>query len=83
MNLIIEQGGTGSDHFWKIRKKILAQGKNENYDLIAEDGEKITEPETSKEYIASFYEQLYKAREGTSEYERWTDHIKSKILEIA
>ena len=82
MNLIIEQGGAGSDHFWKIRKKILSQGKNETYDLITEEGELITEPEASKEYIANFYEQLYKAREGTPEYEAWTKEIKDKVQEI-
>ena len=77
--LIIKEGGAGSDHFWKIRKKILSQGKNETYDLITEEGEKITEPEESKEYIANFYENLYKAREGTPEYQMWTEEIKNSV----
>ena len=79
INLIIKEGGAGSDHFWKIRKKILAQGKNETYDLITEEGEHITDSTKSKEYIADFYENLYKAREGTAEYETWTNTIKESV----
>ena len=41
MKMITEQGGAGSDHFWRIRKKILSQGKNESYDLISEEGDHI------------------------------------------
>ena len=80
--MIIEKGGAGSDHFWKIRKKILSQGKNETYDLITEEGEHVTDHAKSKEYIANFYENLYKAREGTPEYKEWTDHITNKVQEI-
>ena len=82
MNMIIQQGGAGSDHFWKIRKKIMAQGKNEEYELITEEGNPISEPNLSKEYIADFYQELYKAREGTPEYENWTNIIKNKVSEI-
>ena len=78
MNLIISKGGAGTDHFWKIRKKILSQGKNESYDIITEEGELLTDPESNKEYIANFYENLYKAREGTPEYENWTELIKKQ-----
>ena len=80
--MIIQQGGAGSDHFWKIRKKILSQGKNESYDLITEDGKLVTEPEESKEYIADFYQSLYKARDGTAEYENWTKEITNKVQDI-
>ena len=83
INLIIKEGGAGSDHFWKIRKKILSQGKNETYDLITEEGEKITEPEQAKEYIANFYENLYKAREGTPEYQDWTNKIKDSVEQMS
>ena len=79
INLIIREGGAGSNHFWKIRKKILSQGKNDNYDLVTEEGQKVTDPEQSKEYIANFYENLYKAREGTEAYEGWTKHIKEHV----
>ena len=82
IKLIIKEGGAKSDHFWKIRRKILSQGKNENYDLVTEEGEKITDPETTKEYIANFYENLYQAREGTKDYEQWTEHIKKTVNKI-
>ena len=82
INLIIKAGGAGSDHFWKIRKKILSQGKNESYDIITEEGELLKDPEENKEYIANFYENLYKAREGTPEYEDWTNLIKAKVQEM-
>ena len=82
MNMIIQQGGAGSDHFWKIRKKILSQGKNDEYELITEEGDLITEPNKTKEYIADFYQKLYKAREGTPEYEHWTKLIKDKVQEV-
>lgn len=42
----------------------------------------ITEPEVSKDYIANFYENLYKARDVTPVYEEWTNHIKNKVREI-
>ena len=41
-----------------------------------------TDPRKSKEYIADYYQNLYKAREGTSEYEDCTQHIKDTVAEI-
>ena len=75
INRIIKEGGAGSNHFWKIRKKILSQGQNEQYDLVTEEGVKVTDPEQTKEYIANYYESLYRAREGAETYKEWTDHI--------
>ena len=82
IDLIIKEGGAGSDHFWKIRKKILSQGKNESYEHITESGETISDPELSKESIADYYESLYKAREGTAEYTEWTNHITNTVKSI-
>ena len=79
---IIEEGGTKSQNFWKIRRKILGSRAKENYDLITEDGEKITDEEQSKEYIADYFEALYQAREGDPEYQSWTNKIRKKIEEI-
>ena len=79
---IIREGGAGSNHFWKIRKKILKQGQTDDHDLITEEGKQIKEPEKSKEYIANYYENLYRAREGTDEYKTWTDHIKNTVHTI-
>ena len=75
INLITKHGGAGSDHFWRIRKKILNHNKENNHDLISEEGNKITDSQKAKEYIADYYEKLYKARPGIPEYKAWTDHI--------
>ena len=39
-------------------------------------------PKETKEYEASFYENLYEAREGTMEYEQWNEHISKTVKEI-
>ena len=44
---------------WGRMAAILDDGTSG--DLITEEGNKITEPTASKEYIADFYEKLYKA----------------------
>ena len=83
INKLIQEGGIKSDRFWKIRKQILNKTKQQDdYDTITEEGKTLTESEESKEYIASFYENLYQAREGTPEYEQWTEHIREKVKEI-
>ena len=81
---LIAEGGARSNHFWKTRKKILNQTKhNEEYDLITEEGETITDPNKSKEFIAQHYEELYQAREGRPEHQKWTKHIQmmTQIIE--
>ena len=79
---IAREGRSGSDRFWKIRRKIVNQGGDENYDLITEENKLTTDPEESKEYIANFYQNLYKAREGTEQYQHWTDHITNTVKEL-
>ena len=80
---LAKEGGVKSNHFWKIRKKIMQNQPDNDYDTITEDGRTLNDPDETKEYIAQFYENLYQAREGTPEYQRWTDHIKTivKIVE--
>ena len=83
INKLINEGGIKSGLFWKIRKRILNKSKpDEDYDTITEEGKTITEPEETKEYIANFYENLYKAREGTEEYAEWTEKIIKEVREI-
>ena len=80
---IIQEGGIKSNSFWKIRKKIMKNGKSEDdYDVITEDDTVITDPEEAKEYIAQYYENLYQAREGTEKYKEWTEKIKRTVEEI-
>ena len=83
INKLTEGGGTKSEDFWKIRKKILSRARpDDGYDTITEDDVKMEHPDAAKEYIANFYENLYQARPGTKEYEGWTDHIKKTVAEI-
>ena len=66
---------------WQTRTRI--KGQNElDYDLIPEEGEKITNPEEAKEYIATYFENLYQARPSTEEYQKWTEEISSKVEEL-
>ena len=53
-----------------------------NTTLSQKKEKKIKDPKESKEYIANFYENLYRAREGTADYKEWTDHIKGKVKYI-
>ena len=74
---IIKEGGINSKSFWNIRKNILKGNQQADYDLITEEGKTVEDPEKAKEYIS--FENLYQAREGTIEYERWTKLIKSVV----
>ena len=78
---IAKEGGVNSREFWRIRKQIL-KGSQIEYDVITEEGEKITDPEDSKEYVAKYFEQLYQAREGRKEYEKWTNLIKKVVSSL-
>ena len=83
INKLINEGGIKSDLFWKIRKQIMKKASDQNdYDIVTEEGRLITDPETNKEYIASYYENLYQAREEAPGYEQCTIDIKNKVNEI-
>ena len=81
-NKLIREGGTRSDLFWKMRRKIIKNDSDANYDIKDEDGNVIENEEEAKEHIADYYEELYQARPGTQEYEQWTKIIQDKVLEI-
>ena len=49
-----------------------------NYDIKDEDGTTITDESEAKEHIAQYYEELYQARPGTSEYQQWTEIIQNE-----
>ena len=73
------QGGKRCNIIWKIRKQINKSNKTIEYDIITEDGTVITDPEQSKEYIASYYEQLYQAREAEEGYQEITEEIEEQV----
>ena len=83
INKLVRAGGIKSDLFWKIRKQIINKSKNdEDYDLITEEGEVITDPELSKEFRATYFENLYQARGAAPGYEKWTEEIDKTVAEI-
>lgn len=77
---IIEQGGANSNNFWKITKEIK-RIEDENYDLITEEGNTVTDPEEAKKYIEQYYENLYKVREPDNEYSTWKRIIQQRNIE--
>ena len=79
---ITEQGGTKSETFWKMRRKYLGGNSQTNYDTITEEGLILKTEEETKEHIAKYFEELYKAREGKEEYKAWTERIVEKNKEI-
>ena len=74
VNQIIKEGGTNSQRFWKTRKLITNHKAIQN-SLTTEDNQKITNPNDAKEYIASYYENLYQARESKPQYQEQTKSI--------
>ena len=82
-NKIIKEGGSKSQTFWKMRRKKLGANKPPEYDTIDENGIKLTDPEESKEHIASYFEQLYKAREADDQNKEETETITEKVRKYA
>ena len=79
---IIDEGGTKSTTFWRTKRKICGKTGNADYTTIDEHGNHIEDPEEAKEHIASYYENLYQARECRAGYEAWTEEIKNTIEKI-
>ena len=47
---LIQEGGTKSDLFWKIRKRTINQKSSNQYDTIDKEGNLLEDPETAKEH---------------------------------
>jgi hypothetical protein len=80
--IIKREGGTKSRKFWQIRKKTIGRKSKANYNTVTEDGRILDDPTESKDYIADYYEDLYQAREGLTEYQQWTEKIRTEVIEI-
>jgi hypothetical protein len=78
---ILKEGGTNSQTFWKIRRRVMQANHIPQYDTITEDGKRIEEAQETKEYIADYYEKLYCAREANQKNQEETENIKKKIKE--
>ena len=78
---LINEGGTKSRMFWKIRKQLLNANKPMEYDVITEEGNILKDEQEAKEYIAKYFENLYCARpakpEAISLTESMIDQVKS------
>ena len=73
--------GQRNNAIWEMRRK-MAQKDTVNSNTITEEGETLRGEKRTKEHVASYYENLYQAREGTEEYDEWTRKIKDKVEEI-
>ena len=82
-NRILQEGGIKSQYFWKVRRQILGSNKPLEYDVITEDGTKITDPTESKTHIANYYENLYQAREASPDEIENTKEIEKEVNRIA
>ena len=80
---LIREGGANSNTFWKTRKRIMNHNNQDDYDTIDENGNPIKDPDTAKEHIADYFENLYQAREGEESYEQWTNHINDTVNNIS
>ena len=83
INRIIQEGGTNSTSFWKIRKQIIGKGNKEEYDTITEDGVTLTSPNETMNHIADYFEDLYQAREGEESHREWTEKINEEVNRIS
>ena len=63
-------------------RKCIIKPPNQQYDLITEEGQKITDSTEHKNYIANYFEDLNQAREGSAKFEDWTNHIKKMVISI-
>ncbi len=75
---LINTGGEKSNLFWKIRKRLL-KTKEEAYDTVSEEGHRITDGEKCKEYTATYFEDLYQAREGEASQRVWSEKIERDV----
>ena len=80
---LIREGGANSNTFWKTRKRVMNHNNHDDYYTIDENGNPIKDPDTAKDHIADYFENLYQAREGEESYEPWTKHINDTVNSIS
>ena len=59
------------NNIWQARRAARRNYGLEN-NTITEEGKELTDPEETKEHIAMYFENLYQARPGTTEYQAST-----------
>jgi hypothetical protein len=80
-NRFINEGGVKSKSFWDTRRQIIKGNPNIEYELVTEDERTVQDGEEAREYIATYYEDLYQAREASQGYEASTNDIKRIVQE--
>ena len=79
---MIKEGKLNAINFWKIKSKTEKSSEPELYDTITEEGIHLKNEEETKQYVASYFEDLYQARPGKAEYQQKTREIEEKVREI-
>ena len=67
--------------FWATRRNIMKKERDE-YDILNENNEIIRNPKEAMDAVANYFEDLYQAREGETEYRGWTEHIEETVENI-
>ncbi len=75
---VVEEAKKNPNVIWDLRRKTSANNTLE-YDIMDEEGKYIKDPGKAKEHIAGYFQDLYQARPGTTEYEEWTEHITKRV----
>ncbi len=69
--------GIRTNEFWRHRANCEGKDQKDDYDTVTEEGRIIENPIEAKEYIADFYEKLYRGRESHPEYKEKSDEIEA------
>jgi hypothetical protein len=75
----INEGGIKSQTFWKIRRRILKSHTEPEYDTVTEDDRILTDPNLAKDYTASYFENLYQARDTNPKHETFSQKVSQDI----
>ena len=76
-----EGGGVDSTTFWKVKKRLMGQNKNEVAAIIDEDGNKKEDPEEVKEVYMKYFSKLLATDVGTTDEERKREELVKSIVE--
>ena len=78
---ITKNGKLDMNTFWATRRNIMKKERDE-YDILNENNEIIRNPKEAMDAVANYFEDLYQAREGETEYRGWTEHIEETVENI-
>ena len=79
---MVQEGKLNSRNFWKMKSIVERSREPEPYNTITEDDRQLQGEQETKEYVARYFEDLYKARPGREEFKNKTTEIENKVREI-